>query len=650
MKPTRRKTAFDPSHVSLRRRAYFMAAVITGLSTVVSARLIQIQIRGHERYKKIAESSHRRTDHLEAPRGTIADRHGQPLAVDEPVQQIAVDLGYLRERKVLASVLAHIEKMKPATMMGAWDVNHLRERYVNHLAERMAPSVGIPANEISREILERFSENDNAEYIIARHLPVDEAIRLRTALEDSKLGDYKPLRGRIGAVVFRNTFVRRYPCSTPVLHLLGKFGELREKPTLGAHALSGLEKTWDRKLVGQNGRRVIDGLENELASFRGEVVPAIPGNTLRTTIDTGLIQLTLDEIDAKPTNPTELAVAAMKPNRVIMVLFEPSTMAVRAVVGRDYTGKGDTHQTWNDLIQYVYEPGSTAKLATVAAALTQGRVVPSSMIEIDPDGDGSHSDAEIKPITDEHSFASLSVEGILVHSSNIGCYKLARQIGLGRFKQYLLDLGFNQPSGVGFPFEERGHFPKDWNMQNLSRVSYGYAFSSTPAQMCNLLGCVLNEGKWQPLHVAEAWLDPAGRQISEIPRGTTRQPITAKAAKAVRQMLVQVVETGTAKLAHSHAFEIGGKTGTANKWNAKTKSYDKNRQVVSFLGYIADQTGPRLAGLCIIDEPRVSAELAYGGKLAAPLFRRVAERAMSYYEIAPAFRAGRPTPPEVSVR
>jgi cell division protein FtsI/penicillin-binding protein 2 len=149
---------------------------------------------------------------------------------------------------------------------------------------------------------------------------------------------------------------------------------------------------------------------------------------------------------------------------------------------------------------------------------------------------------------------------------------------------------------------------------------------------------VLNDGQWRPLRTVEAWTDEQGHTIETIEPPAARRPITAKTASQVRQMLVQVVEKGTARLARSDLYEIGGKTGTANKINPLTKRYDDHRQVVSFLGYISAGDGPRLAGIVIVDEPRLDEHLNYGGRLAAPLFRRIAEKAMAYYDV-PAFFA-----------
>lgn len=643
MKTIRSCSFVEPGGATTRFRAVVIGTMIFAICSMLSWRLIQLQVGGNKNYLKLAQNSHRRTDILEAARGSIIDCRGISLAVDEPVQRIVFDTVYLHNKKAMARALRHCENMDTvADIISAWDTREIRQRYVSRVARHLAQWTQRPAAEIEDEITKKYEKDGNGEVVISRDLSVRDGIRLRDALERDKLDEYKTLRARIGGVLFRDAFVRRYPSSTPVFHLVGKYGELKEKPALGQHGLCGLEKTWEEQLKGRPGHRIIevDGAENELASYRGEVRPAVPGANLHTTIDTGLIRSIRDEIESPVRSKGELTVAEMKANRVIVIVFEPKTMALRAVVGRDYTGKEATPQTWNDAVQYVYEPGSTIKIATIAAALTHGKVSPATSIEINAEGDSVYDDDEILPITDDHSFPTLSVEGIMVHSSNIGAYKLARQMGLTKFRQYINNLGFHAKTGLGFPLEEKGRFPTQWNIQSLSRAAYGYAYSVTPGQMCNLLGCILNEGRWSPLRVSEAWTDNLGKPIETIPRTPPRQPISSKAARAVQNMLVQVVEVGTAKLAHSELFEIGGKTGTANKINPVTKGYDKHRQVVSFLGFIADATGPRLAGICIVDEPKLQDHMNYGGKLAAPLFRRIMERAMAYYEIAPTF-AGR---------
>jgi cell division protein FtsI/penicillin-binding protein 2 len=633
-------THIEPGDATLRRRQALAGCCLLAAFSLLSWRLIYLQVERREHYAALVEGKHQRIDQLEAHRGRIFDTRGQLLAGDEPVQKIIFDLGFLRQKEALATALATVEGMKPADIRRVWTDEEMQQRYLGHVIPLLAQHAGRTEAEVNSMIRERLTPKLSGEVVINREMSVQDGIQLRDALERSKLGEYQEVRGRIGAVVFKDSFARRYPATTPLFHFVGKAGEPPGSQNGEQQGVCGIEKFFNEQLKGRPGQRVlvVDGLGNELAAYRGEVKPPVHGANLRTTIDTGLQELVQTEIDLPAARPDELSVAQMHPNRVIVVLFEPKTMALRAVVTRDFTRSENAGPLLvNDLVEYVYEPGSTIKVATISAALSNGKVNPNTHLSIDPDGDRIYDDEDIQPIRDEHAYASLTVEGIMVKSSNIGAYKLARQIGLKRFREYIDALGFAKPTGITLPTEQRGWFPKQWNMQSLSRSAYGYAYSVTPAQMCALLGCVLNDGQWRPLRTVEAWTDEQGRTLETVDPPAATQPITAKASRQVRQMLIQVVEKGTAKLARSEVFEIGGKTGTANKINPLTKGYDDHRQVVSFLGFISGNDGPRLGGIVIIDEPRLAENLNYGGRLAAPLFRRIAEKAMAYYGVPALF-------------
>ncbi len=643
-------SSIEPGDAVLRRRVLYATCGLFSVFSLLSWRLIHVQVERHDHYVGILERKHQRTDALDAHRGRIFDVRGHLLAGDEPVQRIVFDIGYLNDKEAMASAIEKCEGMKSRDLREALTLEEIRARYLARVLPLLAEFTGKSREEIAGQLGARMERRMSGEEIIVRELAVESGILLRAALEKEGLGRYQELRGRIGAVIFKDSFARRYPTALPMFHLTGKLGEHPDKPGGEPEGISGLEKFFNDRLKGVPGQRIVevDGRGEELAAYRGEVTPPVHGANLRCTLDNGLQELVTRELDLPSEKPGELSVAEMKPDRVIVVLFEPATMALRSVVTRDFTRSPEAGPLLtNDLCEYVYEPGSTIKIATIAAALTNGRVSPATPLSIDPDGDRIYDDEDIEPIRDEHAYPQLTVEGIMVKSSNIGAYKLARQIGLTRFRQYIDDLGFAKRTGVMLPLEQRGWFPKVWNMQSLSRSAYGYAYSVTPAQMCALLGCVLNDGRWSPLRTVEAWTDEQGRTLEEIPAPAVSQPVTEKAARQVRQMLVQVVEKGTAKLARSEFFEIGGKTGTANKLNPVTKRYDNHRQVVSFLGYIANAAGPQLAGIVIIDEPKLDETMNYGGRLAAPLFRRIAEAAMHYYEV-PAQFAGTAVPEKKS--
>lgn len=636
MKKKSPATSIEPGDAALRRRIVVAGGALFGLFSLLSWRLVHLQVEKHEYYAGLVGRKHHWVDTLEAHRGRIFDTRGRLLAGDEPVQKIIFDLGFLSQKEALAAALAASEGMKEPDVRALWTIEEIRERYLGRVLPILAQWTGRTAEEIRSMLAEKMAGRLSGEVVITPGMPVQDGIQLRDALESAKLGKYQELRARIGAVVFKDSFARRYPAAVPLFHLAGKFGEHPDKPGSEPEGVCGIEKFFNDQLKGRAGSRIIevDGLGNELAAYRGEVKPPAHGSNLRLTVDAGLQELVERELDLPSNRPDELSVAQMHPNRVIVVLFEPKTMALRAMVTRDFSRKADAGPLLvNDLVEYVYAPGSTIKVATISAALSNGRVTPATSITIDPDGDRVYDDGDIRPITDDESFPSLTVEGILVHSSNIGAYKLARQIGLKRFREYIEELGFSRRTGITLPMEQRGWFPKQWNMESLSRSAFGYAYTVTPAQMCALLGCVLNDGQWRPLRTVEAWTDEQGRTLQPIDPPAARQPITAAAARQVRQMLVQVVEKGTGRLARSASYEVGGKTGTAKKVNSVTKGYDDNRRVVSFMGYISSGEGPRLAGIVIVDEPKLAENMNYGGKVAGPLFRRIVEKAMAYFEV-----------------
>lgn len=638
-------SSIEPGDAVLRRRVLYATCGLFSAFSLLSWRLIHVQVERHQHYVDLLERKHHRVDELEAHRGRIFDSRGHLLAGDEPVQKVIFDLGYLKQEEAMAAALEKSEGMKSRDLRDTLTIEEIRARYLAHVLPLLAQWTGRNQEEISALLAARMSQKLAGEMVIEREVPVESGILLRAALEKAELGRYQELRGRIGAVIFKDSFARRYPTALPMFHLTGKLGEHPDKPGSEPEGISGLEKFFNDRLKGTPGERTleVDGRGEELAAYRGDVKPPVHGANLRTTLDNGLQELVTRELDLPSEHPDELSVTEMKPNRVIVVLFDPKTMSLRAVVTRDFTRKPEAGPLLtNDLAEYVYEPGSTIKIATIAAALTHGKVTPATTLSIDPDGDRHYDDEDIEPIEDEHAYPELTVEGIMIKSSNIGAYKLARQIGLTRFRQFIDELGFAKPTGLNLPLENRGRFPKQWNIQSLSRAAYGYAYSVTPAQMCALIGCVLNDGQWRPLRTVEAWTDEQGRTVEEIPQPAASQPITEKAARQVRQMLIQVVEKGTAKLARSEQFEIGGKTGTANKWNNTAKRYDDHRQVVSFLGYISNASGPQLAGIVIVDEPKLDETMNYGGRLAAPLFRRIAEAAMKYYEVPAQFAGTAP--------
>ena len=637
-------TRSEPGDRCLRFRVGLLCCGMVSAFSVLAVRLIHLQAGEHARFQRMLEESHHRTQVLRASRGDIFDARGRVLACDEPVQQVTFNLGFLKLGVPLSSALAAAEGMKAQDLLHAYTLEDLQNRYLNHVSKIAAQPLGMTEQEFQLKIRNRFAVRTSGEVMLLKDLSVSTALQLRGDLEEAKLGVFKQNRGTLGAFVFQHAFARRYPGDLPLKHIVGFFGETmpargeEPKPPRG---VAGVERFFDNELTGKVGVREleVDGWENEIPAYRGRVTLPTNGRNVRLSLDLGLQSLVDEALDETGNNPREVYVGDLQAERVIVVLFDPLTMGVRAIGCRDAKHGPDRPLLSNPVTEMVYEPGSTIKIVAVSGAISSGKVSGSSRVDLG--SGGVWDDDDITPIHDEHIASSMSVEDVLVNSSNIGAYKLARMMGTRRFEELIRDFGFCRASGFESPSESRGSFAGQMTLQTLSRVAFGNAITVTPAQMCGALGVIINGGEYRPLHLAEAWTDENARTLEPLDRSAPRRVVTAAAAAAVRHAMLQVVEKGTGKAGRSELFEIAGKTGTARKAttvlkDGKLRTAYQGDVICSFIGYLpADK--PRLGGLVIIDTPRGTKHPHYGGPMASPLFRRIAERAMAYYEIVPKF-------------
>ncbi|MEN9284281.1 MAG: Stage sporulation protein [Verrucomicrobiota bacterium] len=635
----------------VRGRLWCCGLLLAALFGAYGWRLFHIQGTRHSHYEEIRLAAHRRADPLPARRGDITDARGITLATDRLVQRLVYDLKFLGERTSLVAALREFgkhlpgdedEKKRNSELLSSHSLESLQISYLNASTPVVGSILGRPSGEIRDAVLERLRKRASGEFVIEPKLDYQIGRNLRDALENAHLGRYDDLRDRIGAVVIRDYYERHYPLAGTFDQIVGRFAEPATSKTgddsAPATGVSGIEKSFDHLLGGSDGSRYVevDGRGEELAAYRGGSNAATDGHSIRLTLDTGLQEIVEKEVDnPSPANPDDISVRRMNPNVVIVALFEPSTMALRALVARDFReGREATGASMNYLADYRFEPGSTVKMATVAAALADRKVGLQEFLTIDPDGDKQYKEKGIEPIKDEGSNASLSPEGILVKSSNIGAFLLAKRIGRTRFREWLDSFGFTSVTGITLPFERTGKLSVPWSYEAFSRNAYGYSFDATPAHLCSMLGCILNDGLWRPLRVIESVTDISGNPTEGTPELASRQVIPEKTARSVQGMLLEVVRKGTATRAQSERYEIGGKTGTAKQVLPKG-GYHPTLRNISFAGFVNVAGQPRLAGYCIIDAPKMGPGMNSGGKLAAPLFRRVAEKAMEYYQVPP---------------
>jgi cell division protein FtsI (penicillin-binding protein 3) len=290
-----------------------------------------------------------------------------------------------------------------------------------------------------------------------------------------------------------------------------------------------------------------------------------------------------------------------------------------------------SHDVWrNRALTDPFEPGSTFKVILAAAALEEGVVRPDDRIWAE---NGQLTIAKTT-IHDWRKFGWLSFSEVLQNSSNVGSMKVGLALGRERYHRYMTAFGFGAPTGVGLPGESRGVLrdPQRWSPLSLPTMSIGQEVSVTALQMLAAFGAVANGGTLMQPRLVKAEFDADGREARRIEPRAVRQVVSPETARTLSRMLVQVVDHGTGHFAAVPGYDVGGKTGTAQKLDPATRRYSRAPGVLSFIGFVpADE--PRLVLLVLLDEPRTE---KWGSEAAAPIFSAIAGPVLRYLEVPPA--------------
>jgi cell division protein FtsI/penicillin-binding protein 2 len=286
----------------------------------------------------------------------------------------------------------------------------------------------------------------------------------------------------------------------------------------------------------------------------------------------------------------------------------------------------------NFATQAIYEPGSTFKVIAVSGALDAGVVNPLTPVFCH----GGYFQEGAIIVHDHHPYGTLTVEGVVQKSSNIGAYMLARKLGKKRFFAMGERLGFGRKTGIRLSGESSGVFRDTGNGVDFSRVAYGYAANVTPLQVVCAYAAVANGGRLMRPRIVSRVVSNEGRVIEQINPEMVGRAMSGKTAEQVRKALSMVVSNkGTARRAKVPGYRVGGKTGTARKHDPK-HGYMPGHYTVSFVGIVPiDQ--PAFVCVVVVDDPRIDPAVVphYGGTIAAPIFSRIAERVAKYMKIPP---------------
>ena len=539
------------------------ALVVVGfaaLACAVVARAVDLQVFRNDFLQVQGDARYLRVVDMPAHRGMIRDRDGEPLAVSSPVDSVWAD---------------------PGQLLTASD-----------RVPRLAKLLGLK----SSRLLRRLHRHSQREFVyIERHVTPE----LGKRVMDLKLP----------GVALKREYQRFYPAGEVAGHVLG-FTNIDD------HGQEGLELAYDDWLSGKAGaKRVIKDRLGRVVEDVEQIKAPKPGRDLTISIDRRLQYLAYRELKA--------AVIQHHARSGSLVLLNPRTGEVLAMVNQPAFNpnrrddlKGTDYR--NRAVTDVFEPGSTIKPFTVAAALEYGAIKPRTTIDTRPGvlRVGGH------PIHDSRDFGVIDISTIIQKSSNVGAAKIALSMPSDVIWSMLGRVGFGRRSGSAFPGESSGTLPVQPPRSDIGRatIAFGYGLSTTALQLAQAYCVIATNGLYRPVTFLKSDGPVRGERVME-----------ASTAKLVRRMMQGVVSTeGTAPAARIAGYQVAGKTGTVKKPVAGGYSDDRYKAV--FAG-MAPASDPQLVMAVMVDEPTRGG--FYGGQVAAPVFERVMSGALRLLNIPP---------------
>jgi cell division protein FtsI (penicillin-binding protein 3) len=545
------------------RRIRLLLAALTLAFAGLLVRATWLQGVRAESLSRLGRTQHREAVTVPAGRGTIYDRSGVELALGE------------RAITVYANPMHVTNPRRAATAV---------ERTLGLDADRVYPTL---------------ADRTRGFVYVARQADPAQAAALQR-LKLPGFGFYAEER-------------RNYPQRTVAAQVLGYVG-------IDGKGLAGLELEFDRELAGRPGEETVvkdpSGRVIEVDRERGEV----PGRDLFLTLDHS-IQANAEEV----LRDTVRKWSAKSASAIVLDPRTGSILAMAVQPGYDANRLPSAARDLqrNRTVTDTYEPGSTFKLITVAGALSEQIVAPSTRFTLPYElqvADRVIHDAE------ERGTVNYSVRQILAHSSNIGAITLAQMLGRTRMASWITRFGFGRTTGVDFPGESPGIVlpPAKWSGSTIGNVPIGQGIAVTPVQMAAAYAAVANRGIWSRPHLVDH-VEGGGR-----PSLYRRRLVSAPVAGELMTMMKDVVAEGTGQFAGIRGYQVAGKTGTAQKPDSHG-GYATGRYVASFVG-IVPASRPRLVVLVTVDEPRGA---IWGGVVAAPAFQQIARFDLQYLEVPP---------------
>jgi cell division protein FtsI/penicillin-binding protein 2 len=581
-------------------------------------RLIDLQWLRHDELSKEAERRSLRQVLLEPRRGDILDAKGNLLATSVFVKTVCADPALMGNRQA-------------------------------EIARAIAPVLQLSEDELRQRLMPRLRLSATAEavtnryVVLKRKVPVETWQKVQAAmtnltfgLDEKKLPKverafYRDLRQKSVFVEPLDDQLRIYPNQTLAAHVLGfvgmEEGEANGTPVLQTSGKDGIELSLNSKLTGVRGWRVTqtDHQRRELVALREQDVEPHDGLNVVLTVDSviqHIVESALAEAMEKHT-PISISGLAVRPRT-----GEILAMATLPNFDPNNPGASSADARRNRVIADVVEPGSTFKIVVVSGALNDGVVRPSD--PFDCEHGRFHFAGRV--LHDHESYGVLTVEQIITKSSNIGAAKIGIKMGPTRLYDHIRSFGFGTRTGIPLGGEVVGivHPLKDWYKVSIAQIPMGQGISVTRLQMMMAMCAIANKGLLMRPMLVDRLEDWDHNVVAKYSPQRLRQVISEPAARQMVTALKTVVSPeGTAPKAALEHYTVAGKTGTAQKFERGVLASGK--YFASFIGFFPADN-PEICISVMMDEPKHG---YYGGQIAAPVFKQIAERAANYLNIRP---------------
>lgn len=550
---------------------------------LLALQLVRVQVIQASEYQSKAANEMELTRTTPAPRGEITDINGVAFARSVSAITIVVDQTQITE---------------PA-----------------RVANFVAPILGLPVHEVQENITgtRRYS------IVLKNGRPAQWDRLTKEIYEYNKALTNEQLDKRIIGFFPERSFIREYPSGSLISSLVG----FVRTDGIGA---TGLESSLNSVITGTDGRySFANGYGAEIPGSQREIVAAKAGTTVRLTIDRDVQWVAAKAIAE--------AVKSSRAASGTVIVMDPRTGEIVAhatapTFDPNNTKNVDLNLMRNPSVQDVYEPGSTGKVMTLAAALEEKTVAPTTVFAVPyklKRGGSTFKDH------DKHPVQQLTTSGILAVSSNTGTIKIGETLSNDKLYSYLNKFGVGVKTGSGLPGESAGLMPKvkDWSGTTAPTVAFGQGYSVTAMQATSVFATIANNGVRVSPTVIAGTQDASGHFTPAANRTTTRV-VSEDTARELRLMMESVVSpTGTAPSAAISGYRVAGKTGTAWRYNDKTGGY--SGYTASFIGF-APADAPRYVINVTIQDPRNG---YYGGLLGGPVFKKVMTFVLQTKHVAP---------------